>query len=340
MLSLRKKKILSAVVDGYIEKASPVSSKEIQRNCLPDCSSATIRNELSALESMGYLIQPHVSAGRIPSEKAFRFYVNELACENTLTEQELQLIESHFQHKHASLEEVITQVTKVISEITNYTSVVVKADMADKITAIKLLDLSNGQMLVVIVTETRVLKDGIVDIPDGFDDVMLVQSQNWLNKLFVGKHISQFLNFTYPYTLVNDQFKQFNTLFKKIIDVLKKQSLANGMDVTVCGEHNIFQHSEYNDVGSAQKFLNEVGSKDKMAQVFTDDGGQDGFVTIKIGADEKAPEGCSVVTTRVALGQNIAGSIGVIGPVRMNYKKVLSVLDKISNIIIDMMGKE
>lgn len=339
MLSLRKKKILSAVVDGYIEKASPVSSKEIQKNCLQDCSSATIRNELSALESMGYLIQPHVSAGRIPSEKAFRFYVNELTYDDYLTDDEVNVIESKLLRKHDSLDDVIKQITNVVSEITHYTSVVVKADMADKITAIKLLDLSNGQMLVVIVTETRVLKDGMVDIPDEFDELMLLQAQAWLNRLFVGKHISQFLNFTYPYTLTNDQFK-LNSLFKKIIDVLKKQSLANGMDVTVCGEHNIFQHSEYSDVNNVQKFLSEVGSKDKMAQVFTDDGGQDGFVTIKIGSSENAPEGCSVVTSRVALGPNIAGSIGVIGPVRMNYKKVLAVLDKISNIIIDMMGKE
>lgn len=339
MLSLRKKKILSAVVDGYIQKALPVSSKEIQKTCLQDCSSATIRNELSALESMGYLVQPHVSAGRIPSEKAFRFYVNELTTESCLTAEENALIESRLLRNHGSLDEVIKQITNVISEITNYTSVVVKADMADTITAIKLLDLSNGQMLMVIVTETRVLKDGIVDIPEDFDDLMLMQAQAWLNKLFVGKHISQFLNFTYPYTLVNDQFK-LNKLFKKITDELKKQALANGMDVCVCGEHNIFQHSEYNDVANVQKFLSEVGSKDKMAQVFTDDGGQEGFVTVKIGASENAPEGCSVVTTRVALGPNIAGSIGVIGPVRMNYKKVLSVLDKISNIIIDMMGKE
>lgn len=306
---------------------------------MPDCSSATIRNELSALESMGYLVQPHVSAGRIPSEKAFRFYVNELTDINCLTDAEVHLIESALMRKHDSLDDVIKQITNVISQITNYTSVVVKADMADTITAIKLLDLSNGQMLMVIVTETRILKDGIVDIPDDFDDLMLMQAQAWLNKLFVGKHISQFLNFSYPYTLVNDQFK-LNRLFKKITDELKKQALANGMDVTVCGEHNIFQHSEYNDVNNVQKFLSQVGSKAKMAQVFTDDGGQDGFVTVKIGASENAPEGCSVVTSRVALGQNISGSIGVIGPIRMNYKKVLAVLDKISNIIIDMMGKE
>ena len=139
MLSLRKKKILSAVVEGYIEKASPVSSKEIQKNCMPDCSSATIRNELSALESMGYLVQPHVSAGRIPSEKAFRFYVNELQDIDCLTDKQIQLIESRLLRKHDSLDDVIKQITNVVSEITNYTSVVVKADMADTITAIKLL---------------------------------------------------------------------------------------------------------------------------------------------------------------------------------------------------------
>ncbi len=340
MLSERKKKILCAVVDGYIQKPTPVSSGELQQNYLPDCSSATIRNELSALESMGYLIQPHISAGRIPSEKAFRFYVNELVYENHLTPAEVELIERHFANKHATLEEVIAQVTKVIAEITNYTSVVVKADMTDTITAIKLLDLSNGQMLVVIVTAARVLKDGMVDIPDEFDDYMIGQAQLWLNKLFVGKHIADFLNFTYPYTLVNNQFKQFNALFKKIIDVLKKQSLANGMDVTVCGENNIFLHNEYADVQCAKRFLNDVGSKDKMAQVFTDDGGQMGCMTVKIGAEEHAPDGCSVVTTRLPFGENVSGSIGVIGPVRMNYKKVLSVLDKISTIIIDIIGKE
>ncbi|MCM1534268.1 MAG: HrcA family transcriptional regulator, partial [Corallococcus sp.] len=95
MLSDRKKKILCAVVDGYIDRASPISSKDIQEQYLQECSSATIRNELSALESMGYLFQPHVSAGRIPSEKAFRFYVNELAYDYNLTEREVEHIERH-----------------------------------------------------------------------------------------------------------------------------------------------------------------------------------------------------------------------------------------------------
>ena len=340
MLSERKKKILCAVVDSYIDKATPVASKDIQEEYLSECSSATIRNELSTLESMGYLIQPHVSAGRIPSEKAFRFYVNELMYESNLTSREAELIEQYFNRKISSLEDVMTAVTRIIAEITNYTSVVVKEDMSDTITAIKLLDLDNGKMLVVIVTDSRVLKDGMVDLPDDFDEHMIEQAQRWLNKIFCGKHVSEFINFNYPFALVNDEFAQYNALFKKIIDVLKKVSLANGMDVEMYGESKILEHSEYTDVTNARKFLAQMENKENIAEIFTNDGGADGNVTVKIGKEENAPDGCAVVTTRVSLGENVSGAIGVIGPVRMNYKKVLSVLDKISEIIIDLVGNK
>ena len=336
MLSERKKKILCAVVDSYIDKAEPVSSKDIQEEYLTDCSSATIRNELSTLESMGYLVQPHVSAGRIPSEKAFRFYVNELMNQSDVTTAEAELIEQYFAHKIGSIEEVITAVTKILSELTHYTSVAVKEDMADTITAIKLLDLSNGKLLVVIVTDSRVLKDGMVDLPDDFDAHMIEQAQRWLNKIFCGKHVSEFINFNYPFALVNEEFSQYNALFKKIIDVLKKVSLQNGMDVEMYGENKIFEH----DVVNAQKFLTQIEDKVQIAEILTDDGGADGSVTVKIGSEEHAPEGCAVVTTRVNLGDNVSSAIGVIGPVRMNYKKVLSVLDKISSILIDLVGNK
>ncbi len=339
MLSDRKKKILCAVVDSYIDKATPVASKDIQEEYLPDCSSATIRNELSTLESMGYLIQPHVSAGRIPSEKAFRFYVNELMYENDLTSTEAEMIEQYLSRKVGSLEDVMKAVTHIIAEITNYTSVVVKEDMSDTITAIKLLDLSNGKMLVVIVTDSRVLKDGMVDLPDDFDDQMIARAQHWLNKIFLGKHVSEFINFDYPFALVNDEFAQYNALFKKIIDVLKKVSLMNGMDVEMYGENKMLAHSEYANVEDARRFLAQMENKERIAEILTNDGGADGSMTVKIGSQENAPEGCAVVTTRVSLGDNVSGSIGVIGPVRMNYRKVLSVLDKISEIIIDLVGK-
>ncbi len=340
MLSERKKKILCAVVDSYIETAAPVASKDIQAEYLSDCSSATIRNELSTLESMGYLIQPHVSAGRIPSEKAFRFYVNKLISESDVTPIEADVIEKLLNRKIGSLEEVMTAVTRIIADLTNYTSVAVKEDMSDTITAIKLLDLSNGKLLVVIVTDSRVLKDGMVDLPDGFGEQMIMRAQLWLNKIFCGKHVREFIDFDYPFALVNDEFAQYNALFKKIIDVLKKVSLMNGMDVEMYGENNMLQHTEYTNVEDARKILHQMENKEKIAEILTNDGGENGSLTVKIGAEENAPEGCAVVTTRVSLGDNVSGSIGVIGPIRMNYRKVLAVLDKISEIIINLVGEE
>ena len=341
MLSDRKQKILCAVVDSYIDSANPISSKEIQEKYLPDCSSATIRNELSALESMGYLIQPHVSAGRVPSERAFRYYVNRLMCDEQLSPDDVDIIDKIFAKRHQTVEELMRAVTEVIAEVTDYTSIAVKEDMSDTITAIRLLDLLNGKLLVVIVTDSRVLKDGMVDLPDDFTDGMLTQAERWLNKIFVGKHVSEFVNFDYPFALVNDEFRDFNALFKKIIDTLKRVSLQNGMDVTMSGENNIFRHTEYAD--EAPEAIADVvaairAAKDKIAELFTDDGGRPGSVTVKIGTSDKAIEGCSVVTTRVNLGENVSGSIGVIGPVRMDYKKVLGVLEKISLVMIELIG--
>lgn len=336
MLSERKKKILCAVVDSYIETASPISSKDIQENHLRDCSSATIRNELSALESMGYLVQPHVSAGRVPSQKAFRIYVDELMHREPLTIAEVDMIDRYFAQKWSDVEDVISAVAKVISEVTHYTSVVVKEDLSDCIKVIKLLDLSNGQMLVVIVTDSRLLKDAVIDLPQNFTSEMLVQAENWLNKIFVGRHISDFINFRYPYALVNSQFEQFNALFKKIIDVLKKVSLANGMDVVTEGSNNIFNHTEYKDVNNARCFLSTLEHKDELARIFTDT--DDDNLAIKIGSEDSVPEGCSVVSAKINLGENVSGNFGVIGPVRMNYSKVVAVLDRISELLTDMLN--
>lgn len=238
------------------------------------------------------------------------------------------------------MEEVVSSAAQAISDITNYTSVVVKSDMSDRIVAIRLVDLYNGKMLAVIVTDSRVLKDGIVEIPDDFTEALLAEVERWLNKVFVGKHVSEFINFNYPFALVNERFQQYNAVFRKIIDVLKKVSLENGMDMETYGENKIFQHSEYSNVESAKKFLQQMECKTQIAQLFTDDGGENGAVTIKIGSADNAPEGCAVVTTRVALGDNVSGSIGVIGPVRMNYKKVLCVLDKVSRLITEITEKQ
>ncbi len=332
MLSDRKKKILCAVVDGYIDSAQPISSKEILQHYDLDCSSATIRNELSTLESMGYLVQPYVSAGRVPSQRAFRLYVDELMSDDPLTPHDVDIIDSYFEQKIDSIEDMVERVAKAVSDITNYTAVVVKEDLSDCITNIRLVDLANGKLLVIIVTDTRVLKDGIIDLPEDFNQGMIEASEQWLNRIFVGKHVSQFLNFEYPMSLINGQFDKVNILFKKIIDVLKQVSIANGMEIATSGHDKIFEHQEYSDRDSAKNFLATLDHKDKLVDIFCDEECQCG-TNIKIGKTDNMPEGTSAVSAKIILGDNIVGNIGVIGPMRMNYKKVVSVLDRVGQIL-------
>ncbi len=316
-LSERKKKILRAVVEGYIETANPISSKGIQESVLHDCSSATIRNELSTLESMGYLIQPHVSAGRIPSQQAFRLYVDELMLQESLNEEEVSLITQFFSQKVDSLEEVVVNVAKILSEITHYPSIVVKEDNIDIITTIKLVDLNNGKALVVIVTDCQVLKDSFIDLPENFTTSILKSAENWLNKIFVGKHISDFINYKFPLELVNEEIDNFNVIFKRIVDVLKKASFKANMQVITDGSNKILEHVEYQDMQKAKDFLDRVEQKEVLADLLYSD--ED--LSVKIDKEDSAPEGCSVVHAKVNLGENISGNIGVIGPVRMNYKR-------------------
>ena len=205
ILSERKRKILLAVVEDYIQDAAPVSSKDIQEKYLPDCSSATIRNELSALESMGYLVQPHVSSGRIPSEKAFRLYVDELMETEPLTGAETALIDRYFESyadRMGSVEGVVANVAKLISDITNYTSVAVKSfAKSECIKSITVLPISDDSALVVIVTDTQVLKDNVIRT-ENLDDKSASKASEWLNRMFAGKSLDELKNRQGPMEIV------------------------------------------------------------------------------------------------------------------------------------------
>ena len=163
-LSERKKKILQCVVDDYIETAVPVSSKSLTERHLTNISSATVRNELSALEELGYLTQLHTSSGRVPSPEAYKLYVSELMIKDKLTETELDYIKKIFLEKADNMEEVVKNATKVISELTSYTSVgVISPDVGEKIQTVKFFRFKPDTALVLIVTERRLLKDNYIN---------------------------------------------------------------------------------------------------------------------------------------------------------------------------------
>lgn len=338
-LSDRKKKILYSLVDDYIVTAEPVSSKKIQEEHLPDYSSATIRNELSALESMGYLVQPHTSAGRVPSQKAFRFYVDQLMV-TPLTQDEISAIEGHFTDKVSSMQEVMQKVAEVIAEVTHYTSVAVE-DAVDKeiVQKIKLVKLSQGNALVLVVSDRNVFKDHIIDIPSNLTEEDLEKVNGWLNKLFTPKKLEELKSLDLN-EILDDELSALRGLFAEVLDILKEASNKK-QEIITQGASQILDYPEYSDKDNAKQFLQTIEQKQKLAKMFTSQG--DGMeLSIKIGREEDVnlPDGCSLVTAKIGLNNSSYGNIGVIGPVRMDYKKVVSVLDHMGRLIEKLLSEE
>lgn len=338
-LSDRKKKILYSLVDDYIVTAEPVSSKKIQEEHLPDYSSATIRNELSALESMGYLVQPHTSAGRVPSQKAFRFYVDQLMV-TPLTQDEISAIEGHFTDKVSSMQEVMQKVAEVIAEVTHYTSVAVE-DAVDKeiVQKIKLVKLSQGNALVLVVSDRNVFKDHIIDIPSNLTEEDLEKVNGWLNKLFTPKKLEELKSLDLN-EILDDELSALRGLFAEVLDILKEVSNKK-QEIITQGASQILDYPEYSDKDNAKQFLQTIEQKQKLAKMFTSQG--DGMeLSIKIGREEDVnlPDGCSLVTAKIGFNNSSYGNIGVIGPVRMDYKKVVSVLDHMGRLIEKLLSEE
>lgn len=335
ILSERKRKILLAVVEDYIQDGAPVSSKDIQEKYLPDCSSATIRNELSALESMGYLVQPHVSSGRVPSEKAFRLYVDELMETEPLTGAETALIDRYFESytdRMGSVEGVVANVAKLISDITNYTSVAVKSfEKSENIKSITVLPISEDNALVVIVTDAQVLKDNVIHT-ENLDMQNAGKASEWLNRMFAGKSLEELKNRQGPMEIVAKEFRSFRSLYEQVLNLIVRLADHRENAVFTEGRAKIFDYPEYSDIDRAKHFLTSLEDNNGLAEAVSQT--REGIdFSIKIGEETGIEDGCSIVSARLSVNEKTLGSAGVIGPVRMNYRKVIKVLEHINTLV-------
>ena len=331
-LSDRKKKILQYVVDDYIETAVPVSSKSLTEKHLQSISSATVRNELSALEELGYLTQLHTSSGRVPSAEAYKLYVSELMVKEKLSDKELDYIKKIFLDKADNLEEVIKNTTKVISELTSYPSVgMATMDSDETIESIKLFRYKKDLALLLIVTQTRLLKDNYIDVPSAMTDEQLAEAETVLANMFKGKTFEEICNLKPE---LEDNFMGYKNIFVNVIEALRAYMHASDTDVVTEGEDKILEHPEYADINKIKDFLSVVTSKDKVMNLLTDDG-KDIKINVKIGTDgySEIPEDCSLVTATYTANGKKLGTYGVIGPIRMDYQKVVAVLENVGKIL-------
>ena len=331
-LSDRKKKTRHGGFDDYIETAVPVSSKSLTERHLKDISSATVRNELSALEELGYLTQLHTSSGRVPSAEAYKLYVSDLMVKDKLSAKELDYIKKIFLEKADNLEEVIKNTTKVISELTSYTSVGIQShDLSEKIVSIKFFRYKPDSALVIIVTEMRLLKDNFIAVPESMTEEQLKDAEKVLDNMCRNKTFGEICEMKPE---MEDSFMGYKNIFVNVIEALKTYVQTTGDDVVTAGEDKILDHPEYADIGKIKDFLSVVTSKDKVMTLLSGDN-RDIKINVKIGADgyDEIPKECSLVTATYSANGNKLGTYGVIGPIRMDYQKVVAVLENVGKIL-------
>lgn len=331
-LSDRKKKILQIVVDDYIDTAVPVSSKAISERYMNDISSATIRSELSQLEELGYLTQLHTSSGRVPSKEAYKLYVSDLMVKEKLSNKELNYIKEIFLKKADNIENLFKNAVKVISELTDYTSMAVSSkNNDDKVKEIRFFRFKPDNALVLIVTETKLLKDNYISISKDMTDEQLMEANDFINKLFVNKTFNEICEMQIDF---NESFSGYKTIFLNVIEALKGYFSESESDVIMEGEDKILKHAEYADVEKIKDFLSVVTKKDKVLNLLTDNN-RDIKINIKIGEEgyDKIPKDCSVVSATYSVQGKKIGTYGVIGPQRMDYQKVIAVLENVGKIL-------
>ncbi len=338
-LDERKYRILQAIIDDYIMTAMPVGSRTISRKAGFSFSPATIRNEMSDLEELGYLDQPHTSAGRVPSNKAYRLYVDHLMKAAKLSPDERERIHDHLIDKSKRVEGVIRSAADVLSDTTKYTSVIVAPKLGTlRIKHVQLVPVADRTALMIIVTSAGIVKDAVIRVPEGLDADDLYSISRMLTQKLADKPLEA-VRQAFSEMLRNAE--QSRRLLGETLSVIEKKLETGGdaSDVVIGGSSNLLEYPEYSDVNKARNFLAVLESKDTLRQLVSRDGGME--ITIRIGPENGRPElnDCSIVTASYRVGDHSNGTLGIIGPTRMNYNRVISVLDFMGRALSDVLSE-
>lgn len=341
-LTERKKKILRAVVESYIQSAEPVGSKALLEQTDLDVSSATIRNELADLTELGYLEQPHTSAGRVPSPKGYRLYVNELMEQQRLSMEETRQINDALHLKMQELDKVIDQAGRVVSQLTNYPAFAL-AGGARRMTIRRfdLIMVDKNSFIIVVMTDTNVVKNKLVHLPSDLSEPQLQLLTTLLNTSFVGKNLEELTPelMRVAEHAAGSSYGLISLVVSFAMEVL--DTLENSA-VYTSGTSHILDHPEYRDVGKAQKLMNYLSDEPDLVQALSLPALQENDNTkILIGPENVADElkDTSVVLASYDIGDGMKGVIGVVGPTRMDYAKVAAKLSYVADGLSKLFGQ-
>ncbi|MDD2573872.1 MAG: heat-inducible transcriptional repressor HrcA [Bacillota bacterium] len=335
----RKLKILQAVIADYISTAQPIGSRTIAKKYKLGISSATIRNEMSDLEEMGYLEQPHTSAGRVPSERAYRLYVDRLMQIRNLPRNEQEIIIRELGERIDEIESIIRKTARILSQLTRYTSLVINSHLTGcRLRRIHFIPLDSHSLVAVIVTDSGIVKNTIIKTADPVTAEYLESLTRVVNDKFEDITIEE-LNrciASEGYKKLAYRYSQLDSFIPVLMEGL---SIATGDEVYADGMSNLFNFPEYSDISKAKSLLELIEEKEQLMEIISRIGGKGVVVSIGSELDNTCMKDCSLVTASYRVGGSEIGRIGVIGPTRMEYERVVAVLEFISTYITGMMER-
>ena len=316
----RKLKILQTIIKTYLETGEPVGSRTISKYTDLNLSSATIRNEMADLEDLGYIIQPHTSAGRIPSDKGYRLYVDMLMedKEHEITEMQEKMLQ-----KADKMEQLLQQAARVLANSTNYATMVSAPTYnRNKLKFIQLSQVDANQIIAVIVMEGNIIKNKIVAVAEPLDNETMLKLNMLLNTNLNGIAVED-INLGMIARL-KEQAGIHSGVISDVLDAVANTiQLDNDLEIYTSGATNIFKYPELSDKQSAQEIISAFEEKQQLAELVTQTLASDENKGIQVYIGSETPvqtmKDCSVVTATYELGQGMQGTVGIIGPKRMDY---------------------
>lgn len=338
-LDERKRKILKAIIQNYLETGEPVGSRTISKYTDLKLSSATIRNEMSDLEDLGYILQPHTSAGRIPSDLGYRLYVDQLMREK---EQEVAEIKELMIEKTDRMEKVLKQVVKILASNTNYATMITGPTYhQNKVKFIQLSRVSELQLLAIIVVEGNVVKNQIISINDPITEDDILKLNLLLNTQLNGLTLEE-INLGII-TKLKEQAGIYSEVVSIVLDAVAEAISSEEVPVYTSGAKNIFRYPELADTSRASELISAFEEKRMLADMMKEiEEEENTGIQVYIGSESpiSSMKDCSVVTASYDLGRGMKGTIGIIGPKRMDYENVVDNLKILKSQLDNIFGTD
>ncbi len=340
-LDERKTKILQAIIRNYLETGEPVGSRTISKYTDLNLSSATIRNEMADLEEMGYILQPHTSAGRIPSDQGYRLYVDALMQEK---EREVVELKEMLLERQDKMETLLKQVAKVVAQNTQYAAMIsAPQTKRNKVKFVQLSRVAKNQILAVIVVEGNVIKNNILSVTQELSDETLLKLNILLNTHLNGLSIDE-INLA-MISAMKQQAGSHSDIVSEVIDAVAEAIKADeDLKIYTSGTNNILRYPELADQQKASELINTFEEKKQLSDLVQETLAAEDNTGIQVYIGDETPvqsmKDCSVVTATYELGEGMRGTIGIIGPKRMDYDKVVGTLRTLQTQLDELYRKD